>query len=182
MQALTEIKRLRKKYNLNQKELAMQSGVSQSLIAKIESGKVEPTYSKAQKIFAALESLREKEEIKANDVMNKKVIFAKVDDKVKVIIQIMKKKGISQIPVLCKERICGLVNETIILKKIMNNPEKTNTFTVGEIMEEAPPIVSPKTGLKTLLELLKENQIVLVSKKGDVKGIISKSDLLGEIE
>ena len=53
---------------------------------------------------------------------------------------------------------------------------------VEEIMEDSPPIISIKTGMKTILELLKDNQIVLVTEKGDVKGIISKSDLLGKIE
>ena len=70
--SLNEIKKLRKKYNLNQKELADKAGVSQSLIAKIESGKVEPTFTKAQKIFEALDELREKEEIKAKEIMNTK--------------------------------------------------------------------------------------------------------------
>ena len=39
---LEEIKRLRKKYHLNQKELAQRGDVSQSLIATVEGGTVEP--------------------------------------------------------------------------------------------------------------------------------------------
>ncbi|MBU1622358.1 MAG: CBS domain-containing protein, partial [Nanoarchaeota archaeon] len=50
-----------------------------------------------------------------------------------------------------------------------------------EIMEDAPPIVSPKTNLKILLELLKESQLILVAEKGETKGIISKTDLLDRI-
>jgi len=67
---LTEIKQLRRKYHLNQKELAQRAEVSQSLIAKIEAGKVEPSYSKAKLIFEALDQLREKEEVKAKDIAN----------------------------------------------------------------------------------------------------------------
>lgn len=58
--ALEEIKQIRKKYNLTQSDLAKRSGVSQSLIAKIEAGRIDPTYSNAQKIFNALNDMGEK--------------------------------------------------------------------------------------------------------------------------
>ena len=114
--------------------------------------------------------------------MNKKVVFAQSTDKIKNVIQTMKKKGISQMPVMNKNNICGLLTEGIILKGITKSPERINSLKVEEIMEDSPPIISIKTGMKTILELLKDNQIVLVTEKGDVKGIISKSDLLGKIE
>lgn len=179
---LEEIKRLRKKYHLTQKDLAVRAGVSQSLIAKIEAGKIDPTFTKTQLIFKALEDLREKEELKAKDVMNKKVSFADVNDSLDKIIKVIKSKGISQLPVLSKENVCGLITESLILKKVMENPEKVHLLKAGDLMEDSPPIVSPKTGLKTLLNLLQENQIVLVSEKGKVKGVISRSDLLGRVE
>ena len=54
---LSEVKVIRKKLGLTQGELAKAAGVSQSLIAKIESTKIDPTYSKVKLIFHALESL-----------------------------------------------------------------------------------------------------------------------------
>ena len=49
--SLTQIKTLRVKYGLNQKELAQQAGVSQSLIAKIEAGKAKnPTFDTLSKL------------------------------------------------------------------------------------------------------------------------------------
>ena len=39
-----------------------------------------------------------------------------------------------------------------IIKSIMNDPERINFLKVEEVMEEAPPIVSPNTGLKTAEE------------------------------
>ncbi len=82
MENLSQIKKLRKKLDLNQKELANSSGVSQSLIAKIEAGKIEPTYTKACRILETLKDLAEKEELKASDLMNKKIVFVKPQDKV----------------------------------------------------------------------------------------------------
>ena len=178
---LEQIKRFRKKYGLTQKELANRSGVSQSLIAKIEAGNLDPTYTNANKIFEVLEEMREKKEVKAQHVMHKKVDFAKKKDTIKDIIKMMKKKGISQLPVISNGNVCGMISERIILKSIMDNPEKTAMLKVEDIMEDAPPIVSLKTRLTTLLNLMREYSVVLVADKGEIKGIISKSDLLGKI-
>ena len=175
---LKEIKILRKKYHLNQNDLAMQAGVSQSLIAKIESGKVDPTYTKAKGIFDSLEILQQKEELKAKDLMNKKILFVNINDNLKDVVKIMKSKGISQLPVLSKGKVCGIINERIMLKTIMEHPHKAGVLKVGDVMEEAPPIVSLKTGFGTLSELLKNYSILLVSDKGEIKGVVSKVDLL----
>ncbi|MBU0456671.1 MAG: CBS domain-containing protein [Nanoarchaeota archaeon] len=182
IEELKEIKKLRNKFNLNQKELADKAGVSQSLIAKIEAGKIEPTFTKAKQIFQALEELQEKEEIKAKDVMQRRVIFASVDENLKDIIKKIKSKGISQIPVMRKNNVCGIITESIILKKISERPEDFSSIKVEDAMEDTPPIISSKTGIKTLLKLLQEYSIVLVAEKGEIKGIISKTDLLGSIK
>jgi|SRR3989339_779544 len=177
---LTEIKKLRLKLGLNQKELADKSGVSQSLIAKIEAGKIEPTYTKANNILETLRQLEEKEETKARDLMNKKLVFAPPEEKIKDIIKIMKQKGISQIPILKEKRVCGLVSEKTILDQITKK-RNIGEIKVEEIMEECPPIVSLETSQKTVLEILKEHPLVLVAEKGEIKGLISKSDLLNNI-
>ncbi|MFA6462144.1 MAG: CBS domain-containing protein [Candidatus Woesearchaeota archaeon] len=179
--AITEIKRQRKRLEVNQKDLAFKSGVSQSLIAKIESGKVEPTYSNAVRIFQSLEELREKEEVKAKDVMHPKVTFVPFSELVSEIIKIMKQKSISQLPVMNKDKVCGLITETTILQHFSEHPENFSHTKVNEIMEDAPPIVSKETGLRMLLEFIKTNPVILVAEKGEVCGIISKVDLLGRI-
>lgn len=178
---LDEIKKLRMKFNLNQSELALRAGVSQSLIAKIESKKIEPTFARAKQIFEALEQLRDKEELKAKDLLNTKVVFVQSTEALKEIIKVMKQKGISQMPVKEKEKVVGIVTESTILNKIMDAPEKINLIKANDVMEEVPPIVSLNTGMKTLLVLLRDNAIVLVAEKGEIKGIISKADLLGRI-
>lgn len=177
---LTEIKRLRNKLGLNQKELANLANVSQSLVAKIEAGKIEPTYNKVKKIFEILNSLREKEEVKAKKLMNKKIIFVRPKEKIKEIIKIMKQKGISQIPVSRKGKVCGIIAEKTILEKIAEG-KPVGGMEAEEIMADCPPIVSLGTSQRVVLGILKEHPIVLVAENGDVKGLISKSDVLDRI-
>ncbi|MBS3101752.1 helix-turn-helix domain-containing protein [Candidatus Woesearchaeota archaeon] len=71
---LEEIRKIRKKLGMTQTELANRAGVSQSLIAKIESGRIDPTYTKTKKIFAALSELEKKEEVKAEQLMASRII------------------------------------------------------------------------------------------------------------
>lgn len=165
---------------MGQKELAGRAGVSQSLIAKVEAGKMEPSYTKARKLFEALEELGRKEETKAKELMNKKIIFAWREESIKEAIKIMKQKGISQMPVGEEGKVYGLVSEKTILEEIMKG-KKIERTKVREVMEDCPPIISPETSRKIVLEILKEHPIVLVAEKGEVKGLISKSDVLGKI-
>ena len=181
-QNLLDIKHLRKRFNLNQKALADKAGVSQSLIAKIEAGKIDPSFSKTQQIFAALEQLQNKEEIKAERLMSSKVVCAEVNNTINEIIKVLKNKGISQVPVFSQNQVCGLITESTILEAATKYPAQLQVMKVSEIMEDAPPIVSPQTGVRTLQELLKYNPIILVAEKGRIKGIISKTDVLGKSE
>src|SRR3989344_3585870 len=106
---LEEIREIRKKLGMTQTELANRAGVSQSLIAKIESGRIDPTYTKTQKIFAALSELEKKEEIKAGQIMTARIIGVAPADSIKEAIAKMKKSQISQLPVVEDHKLVGMV-------------------------------------------------------------------------
>jgi predicted transcriptional regulator len=171
--SIAEIKLLRKKMNLTQQELAARSGLSQSLIAKIESGKVEPAYSNAVRIFNVLymaeDSVRGVEE-----VMHKKIISVSPDTKITKAIEMMKRHGISQLPVIEDGKSVGLVSESIILDAMV---EKKGEI-VSDIMADAPPIVSQNVNMKVVSQLLRFYPVVLVSEKGRIKGLVTKADML----
>ena len=179
---LTSIKQRRKKYSISQKELAKRSEVSQSLIAKIEAGKIEPSYAKAQQIFSCLEELRHTTEKTAKDCMNSSIIFASPNDSVMSSISIMKENGISQLPVQKDMAIIGLINESLLVNLMVENKKNLFSSTIKEIMLDAPPIVPINTSQKVVLEILKEHQMVLVSQNGNITGIISKADMLSFVE
>ena len=174
---LEEIKKIRKKLELTQTELANRAGVSQSLIAKIEAGRIDPTYTKTKKIFAALSDLEKKEEIKAEQLMTAKLVSVAPSDSTKDAIEKMKKFQISQLPVIDSHKLIGLVSESTILDAMLNS--KGNH--VRDIMQESPPIVSKTTSIQVVSGLLKHFPMVAVAEEGKLIGIVTKSDLLGKL-
>ena len=174
---LEEVKKIRKKLGLTQIGLANRAGVSQSLIAKIESGRIDPTYTKTKKIFAALIELEKKEEIKAEQLMAQKIISVGPGTPIKEAVAKMKKSQISQMPVVENGILVGMISESNILDALMKSKSKN----VGEMMQEAPPIVSKKTSVQVVSNLLKHYPMVLVSEEGKLSGLITKSDLLGKL-
>ena len=174
---ISEIKIVRKKLGLTQSELAKLSGVSQSLIAKIEAGTLDPTYSNAKKIFSALESFSKKEEEKAEDIMTPKLISLSPSDSASDAIKKMKKHEISQMPVLDDGKAVGLISEAILLDAVVEG----KTDKIADIMDDAPPVLSKDSSVSAVSDLLRHCPLVLVGEKGKLKGIITKSDLLRKV-
>jgi predicted transcriptional regulator len=178
---LSEIKKIRYKLGLTQIQLSKKAGVSQSLIAKLEAGKLEPGYTRTKQIFDALEELTHKVETTAKDIMKRKVITASSDDKVSSIIKTMKKHAISQLPILQREKPVGLITESILLDELSNG-EDIMSKPAKDIMKECPPIIAPSTRISAIKSLLHYFPIVLIAENGVLRGIISKADVLGNIK
>jgi len=171
---LNEIKQIRKGFGLTQSDLARMADVSQSLIAKIESNRIDPTYSKTKKIFEALDNLSKKEEIKAEEIMNKNIISLRSDDSIKDAIKKMKKHAISQMPIIEDNNAVGFVSEAVILDSLMQQKGEK----VKDIMQDSPPVVSKQTNINLISNLLKFYPIVIISENGKLRGVITKSDVL----
>ncbi len=168
------LKQLREEAGISQTELAKLVGVSQAHIAKIENEKVDPRLSTVNKILLALTS-REHVLKKCRDVMKKRLIVAKPHDSVRKIISIMRRFSISQIPVIYKGKLMGSIRESTIIKH-MDRP--LNVMQVKDIMDEPFPVISGEEPIDILAPLLDFHQAVLVSEKGRIVGIITKSDLI----
>ena len=176
---INEIKKRRKLLGLTQKEIAALAGVSQSLITKIESGKIKPSYDNVRKILGALDSLEKEEEIVAKDIMNKKIVYIKKTDKIEKAINTMNHYSYSQIPVLEKGYPVGLVTEKTIFDLVSNGKDLSSILNkkIDSVMYESLPTIKENETIETISTLLKTNPAVLVVKSGKAEGIITKSDI-----
>jgi len=174
------IKQGRVKLGLTQRELASLSGISTSMINQIESGRCKPSYDTAKKIFEVLSSQEGKTSLKAGDICSHEVISVLKDEKLELAIEKMMKNSISQIPVREDSKIVGLVSEDVLARKILESDDKKNIHQVPilQIMEPPPPIVDISTPAKALIPLVRFAKCVLVSRKGEIIGIITISDTL----
>ncbi len=176
MYEIEDIKRVRKKLGMTQSQLAKQASVSQSLIAKIEARRLDPTYTKVKQIFRALEDLERKEQVEISEIMNAKVISIGASAEIKEAISLMKKHQISQLPIVEDGHIVGLISEGVILDALMEQKAKV----VKEIMADAPPLVPKNASMQMVSSLLRHCPMVVVSDQGRIAGVITKSDLIGK--
>ena len=173
----------RRKLGLTQNQLADLAGVSQSYIAKLEAGKIEPSYLKVKSIFEALDKLERKKEVSASEIMTQSVISVQASANINEAIDTMRKHGFSQLPVLDGSKSVGGLSERTLLDHILypEDDAPPGSKKVREIMEDNFPQVADDAPLSLLSNLLKYYPAVLVQKKGEIVGIITKADLLGVI-
>lgn len=178
---INKIGDLRRKLNLTQKELATLAGVSQSLIAKIESQKIDPAYSKVVAIFYALENeLNKKEQTKkAREIMTKNLITVNINDKLDKIIKIMKENAISQLPVIKDGKPIGSVSDDEFIEWITKYGDKISKISVREVIKESFPIIPQSADMEVVTEMLKFYKALLIKgSDGELMGIVTKSDLI----
>lgn len=179
----TELRQKRKGLGISQTELANESGVSQSLIARIESGDVDPRLSTFNKILTSLEDLRENKKILVSEIMSSPVISCRPEDKIKQVSQKMERKNISQMPVLSDSNENGRIDEALISSALSGSDNrKIGNLKVKKVMKSPFPDVSNDTEAQNVIDLVKSIGAVLVKEEGEINGIITKMDLLDLIE
>ncbi|HJH28542.1 MAG TPA: CBS domain-containing protein [Methanosarcinaceae archaeon] len=173
-----DLKQKRTDLGLTQSGLAKRAGVSQPLIARIESGDVDPRLSTLRKIFDVFEST-EKEHILVKDIMHSPVIHATPDISVNEAVRLMEKYGFSQVPVINNGVPVGCISDDLIVRSMAD--KKTDAISqmkVYDMMGESFLTVSPKTDIGVVSHMLERNPAVLVLDKGQVVGVVTKQDVI----
>jgi predicted transcriptional regulator len=154
--------------------------VSQSLIAKLEAGTIDSSYTKVKTIFDVLERLETKTKIQEEKVVPTHIVSVQQTEPVSKVVQLMKDHGYSQIPVFKGKQSVGSISEKSILRQILAGKDmgQISQLLASEIMEDAFPQLAEDAPLSLISSLLQVYPAVLVSKKGDVTGILTKADLL----
>jgi predicted transcriptional regulator len=175
-----DIGKKRRQLGLKQADLAKMAGVSQSLIAKLEAGTIDSSYTKVKTIFDILNRLETNTKIQERKIVPNRVINVEDDEPVSKVVKLMKEHGYSQIPVFKGKQSVGSISEKTILRQILDGKDlvEISDLPTGQIMEEAFPQVGEDAPSSLISSLLQTYQAVLVAKKGSVIGIITKADLL----
>ncbi|MEM0087915.1 MAG: CBS domain-containing protein [Thermofilum sp.] len=173
-----ELRMLRLKTGLTQAEVARRAGVSQSLIARIESGKVNPRVSTLMKIYQALSELVE-DELTARDIMSSPVIYVEPRTPLVEATRIMWERGFSQLPVLQDGvKNVGTIFEDDVLHAFLRESRRAANLTVADVMSDPLPLVNAETRIGKVTRLLSRGiPAVLVESDMRIVGIIAKSDI-----
>jgi len=177
---IEEVAKKRRAMGLTQQKLAQLAGVSQSLIAKLESNKIDPSYTKVKAILDALERNQTEKEVCANEVLHSKVVGIQKSALVSEAVHMMADYGYSQLPVFEGDHAVGSISEKTIIGKVSAGKDlsEVSKRSVEEVMEEAFPQVGEDAPLTLISSLLQVYSAVLISRKGKVVGIVTKADLL----
>lgn len=175
-----EMRKYRKRVGLSQTEVAKMAGCSQSLIARIEKGGVDPRLSTFNNIKNVIKEVESKNTEGCIDLMSTPVIYASPDDTVSETSDKFIENNISQMPVVEEGKQIGCINESNILNRISYNVdrEKMQSITVREVMGPPFPVLNINSNLNDVLNLLKTNKAIIITTKGEIDGIITKSDII----
>ncbi len=181
---IDSIKQIRLKIGITQKTLATMTGVSTSMINQIESGRSQPSYETAKRIFDSLANLEGKSSShKAGDFCSKDVVKLKPSNTLHDAIKKMHESSISQIPIFNGQELVGVISEDGIVRHLADIGEaELKNAKLADTMEPVPPIVDYDTPANVLVPLIRYSKCILVSKKSKIIGIITASDTLKIME
>ncbi|MCE9617685.1 MAG: CBS domain-containing protein [Nitrosarchaeum sp.] len=181
---IDSIKQIRLKIGITQKTLATMTGVSTSMINQIESGRSQPSYETAKRIFDSLANLEGKSSShKAGDFCSKDVVKLKPSNTLHDAIKKMHESSISQIPIFNGQELVGVISEDGIVRHLADLGEaELKNAKLADTMEPVPPIVDYDTPANVLVPLIRYSKCILVSKKSKIIGIITASDTLKMME
>ena len=176
-----ELKARREMLGLRQTEVAGLAGISQSMVARIEAGSVDPRVSTLSRIVQVLNAA-EKPRMIASQVMHSPVLSVAPDDTIARAVDIMDQKNISQLPVISDGVPVGCISESAIVGAIeAGSTGRNQDIEVKKFMEPGFPAVPPDMDIDTVVRILQKHHAVLVMEEGRVRGVITKHDILSLI-
>jgi cystathionine beta-synthase len=106
-----------------------------------------------------------------------KVIAAQAADSVKAVLEVMKKHGISQVPVLEGEKLVGMLSESGLLGAMLSDPSTAHK-SAGALAEPTYDVVEPTSPISSLSDVVARGKVALVIESGRLLGVVTKFDLI----
>jgi cystathionine beta-synthase len=113
----------------------------------------------------------------AKDRAGRELVTAAPTSKVREVIDTLKSRGISQLPVVEKGKLRGIVAEVDLLRHLVSG-HKTLDSPIDELIEGDYATVTPNTKLELLQSVLADAKVAIVEDADQVVGIVTKIDLI----
>ena len=108
---------------------------------------------------------------------HQQLITATPGDGMKAIIQVMKKHGISQLPVLDGGKLIGIISEGDLVDALLKDPENIERPISG-LVDQNYVVVPPDTPVARLAAIFSEGKVALIEEGGIVRGLVTKIDFI----
>jgi len=178
----TDIRKIRKTLDITQTQLAHESGVSQSTIAKIERKSISASYETVVTLFDTLDRMKQhdRKEYTATDIASKGVVTVQSNERIHAATELMRTTGFSQLPVLSGDTPVGSISERGIFDLIRNGRtmEQLKDAVISDIMDDSFPVVTENTPMTSVTTMMTNCNAVLVARKGKIIGLITNADML----
>ena len=178
MDSIAEIRKRRISLGLSLGELARAVGRSDATISRIERGRIQPSYELVQRILSHLEQLEAHASppLRSRDVMKREVVSVDGASLGGEAARVMEKGGFSQLPVVEGGRVTGAVSESTLLRALAQ--PNGRRVRVRDVQEEAYPQVDEDFPADLLAAVLTRYPAVLVLGRGELRGIVTRIDLI----
>jgi predicted transcriptional regulator len=178
MDALSEIRKRRVALGISLGELARAVGRSDATLSRIERGRIRPSYDLVQRILSYLETEEGQAapRLSVTDVMNRGLVTIESGAALTTAAQRMDGGAFSQLPVVDSGRVVGALSETALLRAL--GGAASRRLRVRDVLEPAYPVVDEGFPADLLPGLLGRYPAVLVSHRGELRGIVTKADLI----
>jgi len=107
-----------------------------------------------------------------------KIVTTTGSAKVKEVIATLKDLGISQLPVVEKGKLRGVIGEIDLLRHLVSGGQKASNATIASLVESDYATVTPDTKLELLQGVLADARAAIVTERDAVVGIVTKIDLI----
>ncbi len=106
------------------------------------------------------------------------VFTVKKTDRVRAVVELMKNQGISQVPVLDNGQLVGLVTESGLLQKLLEEGSDGLESTVSSVVSDAFEVADPDAPVGLFNHIFSQGKVIVVWERGEVRGLITKIDVI----
>lgn len=107
------------------------------------------------------------------------VYTVRKDAKVRDVVEMMKARGISQVPVLDEgNHLAGLVTESGLLQTLIDEGTETLERPVAGVISKAYEVVDPDAPVGLFNHIFNQGKVIIVWERGEVRGLVTKIDVI----